>query len=161
MLPNRISLFVLVFSIVLFTFIFINLFQRFSQVQFPQVNSWVPTSWQEARVVFEPGDTWNDTNMRLENVMRWVLSSIKFEHMNLCCWCYSKKLSSIGKWNFTALLYLNRPVFNQLVLEQVHHSNFLWKTNYYVETWRMECNWKGFFTFWLVWSFISLFIIDF
>ena len=74
------------------------------QAELPQVHGGVPTRRDKATVVVEPGNRAHNTLMRLENIVRRVLSRVEFEHVNVLAVHAGKQVTTVGEGDLTARL---------------------------------------------------------
>ena len=73
--------------------------------------------------------------MLLEYVVKWVFGCVKLEDTNVVVVLTSKKMSTIGKDDFTAVLDIaNVFIRNKRVFKDVHHSDSIGETNDDVKT---------------------------
>ena len=73
-----------------------------------------------------------------EKELGWRVASVKFVNANVVGVLTCEILTAMGKRNFSAVLYWNRFVGHQGLVQDVHHFDFFTETNYDLETTRMQ-----------------------
>jgi len=107
-------------------------------IEFPKVNTRVPTTSYKACVIFEPADWFDKVLMSLEKEVIWCFTSIEFINANILCILACKVLSSVRELNFTTVLNWDWLESNQTGAKYIHHLDTLSKADNNMETTWMQ-----------------------
>ena len=109
------------------------------QKEFPGVYITIPTSRNESPVIIEPLDASNRSMMCLVYHFLSVLTGVELVDIDVILGCASKQVTSIWESNLSATFNSNCLKWLKAIFENIHHSNSICETNYYVESCRVEC----------------------
>ena len=112
-------------------------------IQTPHKGSSFNTSWNEARIIIKPLNTFYFSLMPFEIVFWWVFSCEEFKNWNCRGVLASKLMTSIRKFNISTSLNGYFFVSLKLFWKDIHHSHFIRKPNYNMKSWGMESNTIG------------------
>lgn len=123
------------------SFLLFELVLRIVRVlEIPNVDHCIKSSWDKSKIIIKPTDWFYFSSMIFEDHVWSAFSCVKVKHHDWVCVCTCEQMTTIWELNFSTRFNMDFLILFKTLLKHIHHTNSIWKSNNYMETWRMESN---------------------